>query len=137
MEALMRAGCDIRAKDDDGETGRQIAETQGHMVVVARLDALEAEMLIDGGMSGCSGKKKRKKRPKKNKKKRKPAASAAEPEPDAQKPEPKPGLEPEPEPQPGPGPELEPDAQAPGEVTKHGRVDPDPVNLKCAACFLL
>ena len=38
-EALARAGCDVGIKDVNGETGRQMAERQGHTVVVDRLRA--------------------------------------------------------------------------------------------------
>jgi ankyrin repeat protein len=42
-EALVRAGCDVGIKTTDGQTGRDLAEAQGHTVVVERLAALEAE----------------------------------------------------------------------------------------------
>ena len=42
---LARAGCDIGLKDIDGETGREIAERDGHTAVIGRLRALVAEQL--------------------------------------------------------------------------------------------
>jgi ankyrin repeat protein len=44
-EALARAGCDVGIEDNEGLTGRQIAEQEGHEAVVARLRALVAEQL--------------------------------------------------------------------------------------------
>jgi ankyrin repeat protein len=44
-EALARAGCDVGIKDTNGETGRQMAERQGHVAVVERLRAVVAEQL--------------------------------------------------------------------------------------------
>jgi ankyrin repeat protein len=44
-EALARAGCDVGLKDNDGQTGREVAEGMGHAAVVARLRAVVAEQL--------------------------------------------------------------------------------------------
>jgi ankyrin repeat protein len=44
-EALVRAGCDVRLKDGNGRTGREVAEEQGHAAVVERLRAVVAEQL--------------------------------------------------------------------------------------------
>ena len=43
VEALVRAGCDTAVRTEDGATGRQLAEQQGHASVVERLRALEPE----------------------------------------------------------------------------------------------
>jgi ankyrin repeat protein len=44
-EALARAGCDVGLKTNSGWTGREIAETEGHTAVMARLRAVVAEQL--------------------------------------------------------------------------------------------
>jgi ankyrin repeat protein len=44
-EALARAGCDVRIKEKNGFTGRELAEAKGHAAVVARLRAVVAEQL--------------------------------------------------------------------------------------------
>ena len=44
-EELTRAGCDVGAKGNNGETGREIAERRGHAAVVARLRAAAGEQL--------------------------------------------------------------------------------------------
>jgi ankyrin repeat protein len=44
-EALAWAGCDVGLKDSTGKTGREIAEVEGHVVVVERLWAVVAEQL--------------------------------------------------------------------------------------------
>jgi ankyrin repeat protein len=33
VEALVQAGCDVRIKDNDGNTGLQIAKAAGHTAV--------------------------------------------------------------------------------------------------------
>jgi ankyrin repeat protein len=44
-EALAWAGCDVGLKDIHGRTGREVAEANGHAVVVERLRAVVAEQL--------------------------------------------------------------------------------------------
>ena len=44
-EALARASCDVGLKDGQGRTGRELAEAEGHTVVVERLRAVVAEQL--------------------------------------------------------------------------------------------
>ena len=40
---LARAGCDVGLKDSAGMTGREVAEGEGHVAVVARLLAAGAD----------------------------------------------------------------------------------------------
>jgi hypothetical protein len=105
-EALARAGCNVGLKHNNGCTGRQTAEREGFMEVVARLRSLELERLAGGGGAAAGGKKKRKKRPKK---KAAVTLPGAEPEPE---PEPDPELQAELDPNPEPEPEPEPEPAA-------------------------
>ena len=40
VAVLVKAGCDTTLRDNDGETGRQIAERHGHAAVLSLLDTL-------------------------------------------------------------------------------------------------
>jgi ankyrin repeat protein len=44
-EALVRVGCNVGIKDNDGLTGREIAARRGHAAVVARLRVVVSEQL--------------------------------------------------------------------------------------------
>jgi ankyrin repeat protein len=55
VEALVRAGCDVGLKTNDGETGREAAKRMGYRAVVARLRSLEAERSAGGGVGGGGG----------------------------------------------------------------------------------
>jgi ankyrin repeat protein len=44
-KALVRAGCDVGIKDSHGQTGRELAEGQGHATVVEQLRAVVGEQL--------------------------------------------------------------------------------------------
>jgi ankyrin repeat protein len=44
-EWLVRVGCDVGLKDQDGLTGREIADAKGHVTVVERLRAVVSEQL--------------------------------------------------------------------------------------------
>jgi hypothetical protein len=46
VEALARAGCDIGIKTDEGETGQEIAERNGHKDVVRRLRTLARQPFV-------------------------------------------------------------------------------------------
>jgi ankyrin repeat protein len=54
-EALARSGCDVVVKDNDGLTGREVAEQRGNGLVVARLRALEAERPPVGAVAVVRG----------------------------------------------------------------------------------
>jgi ankyrin repeat protein len=54
-EALVRAGCDVGIKDNDGETGQQLAKREGRTAVVQRLQALEAERPPAGAVAQIHG----------------------------------------------------------------------------------
>eukprot|EP01045_Picozoa_sp_COSAG04_P037136 COSAG04_NODE_9346_length_872_cov_0.924968_1_plen_290_part_11 len=43
VEALVRAGCDTSLRNNNGETGRDIAQAEDYAAVLERLDTLEAE----------------------------------------------------------------------------------------------
>jgi hypothetical protein len=110
-EALVRAGCNVSACSTDGLTGRQLAESQGHAAVLARLRTLDAEQPSGRAASPPAGKKRRKKRPKK-----KPAGGAPATASEAAagpRPEPGPGTEPDLNPDPELEPDPEPEMEAP------------------------
>ena len=48
-EALVRAGCDTSLRDNNGRTGRDVAEEAGHTAVLERLDALDSEKYAFSG----------------------------------------------------------------------------------------
>jgi serine/threonine-protein phosphatase 6 regulatory ankyrin repeat subunit B len=53
-EALARAGCDVRLKDKEGMTGRELAEGEGHTAVVARLRAVVVDQLRAAQAAGAA-----------------------------------------------------------------------------------
>jgi ankyrin repeat protein len=54
-EVLVLAGCDVGIKSKRGETGRQMAEREGHTVMVQRLRALTAERPPVGAVARVRG----------------------------------------------------------------------------------
>ena len=54
VEVLVRAGCDMTAKTNDGETGKQLAEENGHTEVLERLRDLVAERLGEASRGGST-----------------------------------------------------------------------------------
>jgi ankyrin repeat protein len=53
-EVLARAGCDVGLKDSEGMTGREVAEGEGHMAVVARLRAVVVDQLRAAQAAGAA-----------------------------------------------------------------------------------
>jgi ankyrin repeat protein len=139
-EALVLAGCDTGLQDNEGKTGRELAERKGHtalverlrVVVAQRLRALDSDLVRlraleaertgtgsggggggggDGGGAGGGTSGAKKKRKKRSKKKRT-TSQVCEPRPE---PEWEPEWEPEPEPEPEierePEPEREPESE--------------------------